>query len=130
MLAASGELGALDQMFMPLMAGPGVTEATHGWFAGFAESFRTTDPLAFAVGLGAIAGLDHLGPLGALDLPVLVVHGSEDHMVPLEHGRAIAAAVPGAELAVLEGVGHLANLEAPDRFDGALVPFVERCQYK
>lgn len=125
-LAASGEMGVLDQVFMPLLAGPDVTEATHGWFAGFAESFRTTDPLAFAVGLGAIAGLDHLAALGDLDLPTLVIHGSEDRMVPLPHGEAIAAAVPGSELVVLDGVGHLVNLEAPARFDEALVRFVAR----
>lgn len=39
-------------------------------------------------------------------VPVLVLHGSEDPLVPLEHGRATANAIPGARLEVIEGMGH------------------------
>jgi pimeloyl-ACP methyl ester carboxylesterase len=49
---------------------------------------------------------DRLDRLGSLDLPALVVHGSEDHVVPLPHGPATAERVPGARLAVIEGLGH------------------------
>ena len=38
--------------------------------------------------------------------PTLVVHGSADPMFPLPHGRALADAVPGAELLVVPGMGH------------------------
>ncbi|MGV9455071.1 alpha/beta fold hydrolase [Streptomyces sp. NPDC003635] len=52
---------------------------------------------------------DDLAPrLRELDLPVLVIHGSEDPLVPVEHGRRLADTIPGAELLVLEGYGHLA----------------------
>lgn len=39
-------------------------------------------------------------------LPTLVVHGTVDPLFPLEHGRALAAAIPGAELLEIEGMGH------------------------
>ncbi|MFE6308055.1 alpha/beta fold hydrolase [Nocardiopsis sp. NPDC057823] len=42
----------------------------------------------------------------ALTAPTLVLHGTEDPMFPLPHGRAMAAAVPGARLVPLPGVGH------------------------
>jgi pimeloyl-ACP methyl ester carboxylesterase len=45
---------------------------------------------------------DHLGEIGA----TVVVHGSADPMFPLEHGRALAAAIPGARLLALDGFGH------------------------
>ncbi|GAA5146253.1 hypothetical protein GCM10023340_16900 [Nocardioides marinquilinus] len=47
-------------------------------------------------------------PLDVHDLavPVLVVHGSDDPMFPLPHGEALAAAVTGAQLLVVEGMGH------------------------
>lgn len=113
------------EVFVPMLAGPGVTEATHDWFARFADSFRATDPLVFRIGLGAIAGLDHLPRLSMLDVPTPVIHGEADLMVPFADGEAIAAAVPGARLAPLPGVGHMSNLEAPDAFHAALVPFLE-----
>jgi pimeloyl-ACP methyl ester carboxylesterase len=40
------------------------------------------------------------------DLPALVVHGADDPLFPPEHGRALAAAIPGARLLELEGMGH------------------------
>ncbi|GLZ46193.1 hypothetical protein Acsp06_23780 [Actinomycetospora sp. NBRC 106375] len=39
-------------------------------------------------------------------LPVLVVHGTADPLFPVEHGRALAAAVPGARLLEIEDMGH------------------------
>ena len=47
------------------------------------------------------------GPrLRGLRLPALVIHGTADPMVHLSGGRATAAAIPGAELLVVEGMGH------------------------
>ena len=45
--------------------------------------------------------------LAALDLPVTVWQGSDDLMVPLAHGRWLAAAIPGATARLQEGDGHL-----------------------
>jgi pimeloyl-ACP methyl ester carboxylesterase len=44
--------------------------------------------------------------LGSLRVPSLVVHGDADRLVPLENGRATAAAIPGARLEIIEGMGH------------------------
>lgn len=43
----------------------------------------------------------------AITCPVIVVHGAEDRLVPIGHSRHTASLVPGAELRVLDGVGHL-----------------------
>ena len=37
---------------------------------------------------------------------MLVIHGAADPLFPPAHGEALAAAIPGAELLLLEGVGH------------------------
>jgi hypothetical protein len=47
--------------------------------------------------------LDSCLQLPLLSIPVLVVHGDEDSLIPLDMGRAIAAKVPGAKLLVLPG---------------------------
>ena len=55
------------------------------------------------------------GPrLRALRMPALVVHGLADKMVHVSGGRATAAAIPGAELLLIDGMGH--DLP-PDLFD-------------
>jgi pimeloyl-ACP methyl ester carboxylesterase len=45
-------------------------------------------------------------PLSSIAVPVLVIHGTADPMFPLEHGRALADAIPGARLLTLSGAGH------------------------
>jgi len=49
---------------------------------------------------------DRTARLGRLDVPTLVVHGTADKMVHVSGGRATAAAVSGAELLLVEGMGH------------------------
>lgn len=51
--------------------------------------------------------LDNLDMITRVRCPVLILHGTEDRLVPLEMGRRVAAAVPGpVELVVIEGAGH------------------------
>ncbi|MFI5695262.1 alpha/beta fold hydrolase [Kribbella sp. NPDC051586] len=51
------------------------------------------------------------GSFADLTMPVLVMHGDADPLLPLPHGEAVRDAVPGARLVVLEGMGH--GLSAP-----------------
>lgn len=44
--------------------------------------------------------------LGDLDVPTLVVHGTEDPLFPLPHGETLARLVPGADLLVVDRMGH------------------------
>jgi pimeloyl-ACP methyl ester carboxylesterase len=53
--------------------------------------------------------------LSALTVPTLVIHGTEDQMLPVENGHLIAAQIPGARTEILDGVGHLFFWEEPER---------------
>ena len=44
--------------------------------------------------------------LRKLDIPTLVIHGNDDPLVPVEGGRDTAASIPGAELLLIDGMGH------------------------
>src|SRR3989442_709126 len=44
--------------------------------------------------------------LAAVTIPTLVIHGRDDPLIPLEAGLDTARAVPGAELLVIDGMGH------------------------
>lgn len=72
------------------------------------ESYdRAYDPLGVARQLLAIhASGDRTPGLAGLRVPTLVVHGEADPLVQVAGGTATAAAVPGAELIVLPGMGH------------------------
>jgi pimeloyl-ACP methyl ester carboxylesterase/mannose-6-phosphate isomerase-like protein (cupin superfamily) len=61
-----------------------------------------------------------LGRLSAVTVPVLVVWGAADRIVPIQHGRAYTGAIPGAEFRLISDAGHLPQLETPDE----LLPIV------
>lgn len=71
--------------------------------------------------------------LHRIDVPTLVVSGSEDRIVPPAYGRRFAAAIAGASFATIRGAGHYAHIEQPERlldvvdgFLGSLVPATTR----
>ena len=53
--------------------------------------------------------------LRAIAAPTLIMWGAEDKVIAVENGRRMAAAMPDAQLIVYEGVGHVAQEEAPAR---------------
>jgi pimeloyl-ACP methyl ester carboxylesterase len=68
---------------------------------------RGNHPVGTARQLAAVlASPDRTEGLAGLVVPTLVVHGAADPLVTLPGGEATAAAIPGAELWVVEGMGH------------------------
>jgi pimeloyl-ACP methyl ester carboxylesterase len=61
----------------------------------------------------------------AAGMPTLIIWGEDDRIIPVEHAHAAHAAIPGSWLEIIEGVGHYAHVEAPERFVNALVEFIE-----
>jgi pimeloyl-ACP methyl ester carboxylesterase/quercetin dioxygenase-like cupin family protein len=61
--------------------------------------------------------------LTAIAIPVLVVWGAADRMIPVAHGRAYADGIPGARLHVIAQAGHLPQLETPDELLAAVREF-------
>ena len=57
---------------------------------------------------------------GDLCLPVLLLWGRHDNIVPLSQGKRLEAAIPGARLEVIEDCGHLPPLELPERTNAEL----------
>jgi pimeloyl-ACP methyl ester carboxylesterase len=62
--------------------------------------------------------------LEELRLPVLVVSGDLEDESFLADGEAVVARVPGARMQVIEGAGHMVNLEAPEAYTAAVVGFL------
>jgi pimeloyl-ACP methyl ester carboxylesterase len=66
--------------------------------------------------------------LAGISCPALAVVGDEDAMTNVDSVRCMHDRIPGAELAVIEGAGHLSNLEQPEAFSAALTGFLKCCQ--
>jgi pimeloyl-ACP methyl ester carboxylesterase len=99
------KLTALDNLLMPTAAPhvPGFIQrdifrfvGKHGWVVR-----RNMESM--------LTGADLLdGKLGALKMPMLIVWGKQDHIIPVSAGAAIHDAVPQSEFVVVDGCGHLA----------------------
>ncbi|HVY08498.1 MAG TPA: alpha/beta fold hydrolase [Burkholderiales bacterium] len=67
-----------------------------------------------------IARRDYRPLLPSIACPTLVLCGREDKLTPLHNSEEMAAAIPGAELVVVEDCGHLSTLERPQQVNAAL----------
>jgi 3-oxoadipate enol-lactonase len=74
--------------------------------------------------LAAMQGRSDTSPvLMTLAVPVLVLAGDQDQVIPAATVKALAAQIPQAQLLFLKGAGHVANLEDPQGFGQALLEF-------
>lgn len=86
---------------------------------------RGTDPRAAAAALrGRAERPDYREALAATDVPALVAVGADDAYTPVADARALYELLPYATLTVIDGAGHLPNLEQPDTFNDALLSFL------
>ena len=111
-----------------------VAEAVLGrWFTpGFAAShpeavararamLAATPAEGYAACCGAIERMNLEPDLGRIQASTLVIAGADDPSTPPEHARRIAAAVPGARLAILEPGAHLLNVEQAEAVTGRIL---------
>jgi pimeloyl-ACP methyl ester carboxylesterase len=64
------------------------------------------------------------GRLSRVSVPTLVVAGRDEFFIPLELCRELAATIPGARLAILEGGGHAVNEDIPEEFNRTVLSFL------
>jgi len=64
--------------------------------------------------------------LGTLAMPVLVIHGETDRLVPAENGRILARAIPKAELVMIPNASHIFFTDQPEASKDALLSFLVR----
>lgn len=97
--------------------------------------YRATLPYARHAGRRALRGLawSYLRPKSRslwaratrIQAPTLVVWGAQDRLVDVARAPRLAAAIPDAQLVVLDGVGHVAMMEVPDAVAGPLLRLMQ-----
>ena len=80
-------------------------------------------PASLRAQLEIMADADLRDALGSITVPVLLIWGDLDARSPLHVAEQMQAGIPHAELVVIEGCGHVSNLERPDAFNDALGRF-------
>lgn len=115
-----------------------IEESIERWYGdGLLANFGPADldPVARMIAATSVAGAvscglavkahDLLGRLGAIETPTLVIGADKDLSFPAEHPQALCEAIPDARLVMLTNAGHMAPLQAPDAFSGALTSFYD-----
>ncbi len=80
-----------------------------------------------AASLGMAERRDSTHDLPGIGVPTLIVTSSDDALIPPQASMPMAGQIPGATLEVIQGVGHLSNMEAPDDFNRLLDEHLVRC---
>ena len=102
------------------------SRARRGAFEELSESLALLHEDSYRKTLEASVAQDRGAPLERIRVPTLVVAGDEDPVYPPAFAHDMARRIPGADLVMMEGAGHLPNLEQPERFNAVLLDFLQR----
>ncbi|MEM1006603.1 MAG: alpha/beta fold hydrolase [Pseudomonadota bacterium] len=109
------------------------TNAVFGTYVGMmAEDYGAMSPTpddfdAFLGGVAAMWSTEKPGgleALGSINVPTLVVQSQHDEAILGDHSSAIAQAIPGADLLILNDVSHFASFQSPDVYTQAIRDFI------
>jgi len=115
------------QEVLPKMVAPHNIEAMPGVAAHVLTMMRDAPPAGAAAALRSRAERpDYTGLLPAIDVPVLVVVGKDDEFTPVADAEFMRSRLKDATLAVVDGAGHMPNLEREAEFNDALRAFLGR----
>ena len=120
-LAGSSDLPAMAEARVDVLlaqpADPGVRREVVG-------TMSRIDPAAYRIGAEAVWLADQRDRAGAIRVPTLVLCGIEDKVTPPALSNGLADIIPAAGMQVIEGAGHLGNLEKSDLFNAMIEDFL------
>lgn len=120
-----GSAAIADDM-VPLLLGRSSLGTRPDLISRTREMIEANSPAGIAAAQRAMAARrDSTDLLAEMNLPVLVIVGSEDSLAPTAEGEAMHRAIRSSRLEVIEGAGHLSNLEQPRLFNKALSDFLQ-----
>lgn len=85
-------------------------------------------PEATRVAIAAFAEADLRPALGSIEAPTLMIYGTEDVRSPREVWEPIRDALPNARLVLVPGVGHMVDMQAPERCNAEIRAFLEEIE--
>jgi pimeloyl-ACP methyl ester carboxylesterase len=82
------------------------------------------DPAAERIGADAVWLADQRDRAQEIDVPSLVLCGSEDKITPAELSNELVDLIPDARMQIIAGAGHISNAERPDEFNRIVGEFI------
>ena len=129
-LAAEVEVQGVEvaaSEFLPKLIGSTTLRTRPALVDSIRSIIMQNNPAGVAGGLRALAARSDSTPLLArIACPAICVAGEEDSITPPEVAADMAARIPGAEVEILAGAGHLSNLEAPQAFNEVLKALLQK----
>ena len=111
--------------YLPKLVGETTHRMRPDLVARLREAILAVPPRGIASALqGLAARVDSQPTLTQIRVPTLVVCGVEDVLTPPAESEAMQRAIPGSRLELIPEAGHLANIENPESFNWALLPFL------
>ena len=111
---------------LPKMVAPANIDAMPAVAKHVSTMMRSTSPVGAAAALRSRAERpDYLDLLSALPIPALIVVGDQDTFTPVDVARDMADRIPEATLAIIQGAGHMPNLERSEEFNAVLRRFLD-----
>lgn len=86
---------------------------------------RAVPPEVLIAELQAARAFDVSADVGRLNVPVLVMCGSDDQVTPPAASRQLHEKIPGSHLVIVEGAGHMVMLEEPHATNDAIRAFLQ-----
>lgn len=121
-LAASSDLrGAAEARVDVLLAQPAIPAVR----SQVVETMARIDPAAYRIGAQAVWLADQRERAQDIEVPTLVLVGSQDLVTPAELSSELVDLVPDARMQVISGAGHLTNLENPAEFNAIVEQFIQ-----
>jgi 3-oxoadipate enol-lactonase len=102
------------------------SRARPGAFDELLEGLSKLRDKSYMKTLEASVAQDRGAPVERIRVPTLVIAGDEDRVYPPALARQLAERIPGAELVMMAGVGHLPNLEQPELFNRTVLEFMRK----
>lgn len=116
---------AIGEDMIPLLLGRTTLETRPSVVEKVRAMIEGNSPQGIAGAQRAMAGRrDSINMLSVIDVPTLIVVGSEDALTPVAEAEGLYGGIRGARLRTIDSAGHLSNLEQPEDFNAALIDFI------
>jgi 3-oxoadipate enol-lactonase len=118
-------MGAVVDAMLPKLLAPSTRERTPEVADRVRSMMLGTNPSGAAAALrGMAARRDQTELLSEINVPTLIVVGTEDALTPPSDSETMHANIEGSRLVKIEGAGHVSNVERPEDFNRALGEFL------
>jgi pimeloyl-ACP methyl ester carboxylesterase len=124
-LLAEGMAGYADDVLVGMMTAANVRDLPEVADHVRAMMYAAPPEGAAAAQLGRALRPDYVPLLKRISAPTLLIAGQEDEFTPPDLTESMHVLVPDSVVEIVEGAGHLPNLERPDRFNTLLRRFME-----